>query len=41
LSGWPTRGVDHVLETDGLTDVQKQAILGGNLVRMLRLGSGA
>ena len=36
-AGWPTRGVDHVLETAGLSDVQKEAILGGNLVKLLRL----
>ena len=36
-AGWPTRGVDHILETPGLTDADKEAILGGNLVKLLRI----
>ena len=34
---WPTTGVDHVLETPGLTDDEKFAILGGNLSKLLRI----
>ena len=36
-AGWPTRGVDHILETSGLNDAEKEAILGGNLVKLLRI----
>jgi aminocarboxymuconate-semialdehyde decarboxylase len=34
---WPTRGVDHVLETAGITDADKIAILGGNLSKLLNI----
>ena len=34
---WPTTGVDHVLETPGLSDDEKFAILGGNLSKLLRI----
>lgn len=34
-AAWPTRVVDHVLETEGLTDAEKVAILGGNLSKYL------
>jgi aminocarboxymuconate-semialdehyde decarboxylase len=36
---WTTTAVDHVLGTPGLSDVEKTAILGGNLVRLLRIGT--
>ena len=32
---WPTTSCDHILNTPGLTDADKTAILGGNLVKML------
>ncbi len=32
---WTTTSVDHILGTPGLTDADKVAILGGNLVRLL------
>ena len=32
---WTTTSVDHILKTPGLTDADKTAILGGNLVRLL------
>ena len=34
---WPVRGVDHILETPGLSDADKEAILGGNLIKLLRI----
>jgi aminocarboxymuconate-semialdehyde decarboxylase len=34
---WPVRGVDHVLETTGLSDADKIAILGGNLSKLMRI----
>jgi len=34
---WPIRAVDHILETTGLTDDEKVAVLGGNLVKLLRI----
>lgn len=34
---WPV-GIDFVLRHPTLTDVQKEAILGGNLVKLLRIG---
>jgi hypothetical protein len=32
---WPTKGVDHVLETQGVSDAAKIAMLGGNLAKLL------
>jgi aminocarboxymuconate-semialdehyde decarboxylase len=34
---WPVGGVDQVLQTPGLSDADKEAILGGNLIKLLRL----
>lgn len=34
---WPVRPVDHVLETTGLSDDDKFAILGGTLSKLLRI----
>ena len=34
---WPAGGVDHVLETAGLSDADKIAILGGNLSKLLKI----
>jgi aminocarboxymuconate-semialdehyde decarboxylase len=34
---WPTKGVDHVLETQGVSDAAKIAMLGGNLAKLLRI----
>jgi hypothetical protein len=31
-------GVDHILNTPGLSDADKQAILGGNAAKVLGLG---
>jgi aminocarboxymuconate-semialdehyde decarboxylase len=36
-AGWPTRGVDHILETAGLSDADKSAILGDTLVKLMRI----
>jgi aminocarboxymuconate-semialdehyde decarboxylase len=36
---WTTTAVDHVLRTPGLNDADKAAILGGNLVKLLRIES--
>jgi len=36
---WTTTAVDHVLGTPGLSDADKAAILGGNLVELLRIGA--
>jgi aminocarboxymuconate-semialdehyde decarboxylase len=35
---WTSTAVDHVLDTPGLTDADKAAILGGNLIDLLRIG---
>jgi aminocarboxymuconate-semialdehyde decarboxylase len=34
---WPAGGVDHILETPGLSDDDKIAILGGTLSRLLKI----
>src|ERR1700722_16527867 len=34
---WPTKGVDHVLETQGVSDAAKIDMLGGNLAKLLRI----
>lgn len=36
---WTTTAVDHILGTPGLSDADKIAILGGNLLTLLRIGS--
>jgi aminocarboxymuconate-semialdehyde decarboxylase len=36
---WTTTAVDHVLTTPGLSDADRVAILGGNLIKLLRIGS--
>ena len=38
---WNRTAVDHVLQTPGLSDVDRVSILGGNAVRLLRLVSEA
>ena len=32
---WTTTAVDHILETPGLSDADKIAMLGGNAMRLL------
>jgi aminocarboxymuconate-semialdehyde decarboxylase len=32
---WTTTSVDHIVNTPGLTDADREAMLGGNLVRLL------
>jgi aminocarboxymuconate-semialdehyde decarboxylase len=34
---WTTTAVDHILEAPGLTDADRVAVLGGNLVRLLKI----
>jgi aminocarboxymuconate-semialdehyde decarboxylase len=34
---WNSKGVDHVLGTSSLSDVDKRAILGGNAMKLLRI----
>ena len=36
---WTSTAVDHVLTTPALSDADKTAILGGNLIKLLRLGA--
>src|SRR5436190_2865995 len=36
---WTTTSVDHILNTRGLTDADKTAVLGGNLVKLLGIKS--
>src|SRR5262245_18484978 len=38
---WTSTAVDHVLTTPALSDADKTAILGGNLVKLLRIGSAS
>ena len=38
---WTSQPVDHVLDTPGLSDADKTAILGGTLTTLLRIGSAA
>jgi len=38
---WTSTAVDHVLTTPGLSDADKTAILGGNLIKLLRIGSAS
>jgi aminocarboxymuconate-semialdehyde decarboxylase len=35
---WTSTAVDHVLTTPGLSDADRTAILGGNLIKLLRIG---
>jgi aminocarboxymuconate-semialdehyde decarboxylase len=35
---WTSTAVDHVLAAPGLSDADKTAILGGNLIKLLRIG---
>ncbi len=37
--GWTDEAVDHVLRSSSLSDAEKEAILGGNAVELLRVGS--
>ncbi len=37
--GWTDEAVDHVLRSSSLSDAEKEAILGGNAVELLRIGS--
>ena len=37
--GWTHEAVDHVLRSPTLSDTEKEAILGGNAVELLRIGS--
>jgi aminocarboxymuconate-semialdehyde decarboxylase len=37
--GWTLEAVDHVLRSSSLSDAEKEAILGGNAVELLRIGS--
>ena len=37
--GWTSEAVDHVLNQPGLSDAEREAILGGNAVQLLRIGS--
>ena len=34
---WPAGGVDHILQTPGLSDAEKIAILGGNLSKLMKI----
>ncbi len=34
---WPVRGVDNILEATGLSDAEKRAVLGGNLIKLLHI----
>jgi len=37
--GWTTEAVDHILNTPGLTEAERRAMLGENAARLLRLDS--
>lgn len=37
--GWTDEAVDHVLQSPSLSDTEKEAILGGNAVELLQIGS--
>jgi aminocarboxymuconate-semialdehyde decarboxylase len=37
--GWTSEAVDHILNTPGLSDADRQAILGGNAAKLLRIGA--
>ena len=37
--GWTEEAVDHVLNQPGLSDAEREAILGGNAVQLLRISS--
>lgn len=37
--GWPTNGVDHILDTPGLSDADRRAMLGETAVKLLRIAS--
>ena len=34
---WPAGAVDHILQTPGLSDADKIAILGGNLSKLMKI----
>jgi aminocarboxymuconate-semialdehyde decarboxylase len=36
---WTTTSVDHILKTPGLSEADRTAILGGNLVKLLGLAA--
>ncbi len=38
---WTSTAVDHVLATPGLSDADKTAILGGNLIKLLHIGAAS
>jgi aminocarboxymuconate-semialdehyde decarboxylase len=38
---WTSTAVDHVLTTPGLSDADKTAILGGNLIKLLRIAAAS
>ena len=33
----PSNGIDHILETPDVSDADKEAMLGGNAARLLRI----
>jgi aminocarboxymuconate-semialdehyde decarboxylase len=37
--GWTSQAVDHILGTPGLSDADREAILGGTAAKLLRIGS--
>ena len=37
--GWTSEAVEHILDTPGLSDAEREAILGGNAAKLLRMGS--
>ena len=38
---WTSTAVDHVLTTPGLSDADKTAIPGGNLIKLLRIAAAS